>query len=188
MSRLTRRTGAHVTAAIALAALAGCSESTNPVRVTSASPIIIIGGHPIVLTAQLRAIGNPDEKPLNAVVGTIQLAITGSEEEGFVASWQVHFANPECDASTAFGGAGVMIHDPEDMPGPEDVAVLRLLAPGASLGCGDNFLEGASSISGELAARLVQDPEDFVATFYIIDGSVIAGVLQVAGAPVLESR
>ena len=191
MSRLpfsSRRASCCLAGALMVGALAGCAEPAGLARATAPSAIIIIGGHPVVLTAQLRAIGNPDEKPLNAVVGTLHLTISGTEETGFVASWQAHFANPECDASTAFGGGAVMIQDSEDMPSPEDVAVLRLLAPGAPLGCGDNFLEGSSAITEELAALLYSDPEEFVAAFFIMGGGVIAGTLQVAGAPVLETR
>ena len=191
MSRLpfsSRRASCCLAAALTAGALAGCAEPTSFARATAPSAIIIIGGHPVVLTAQLRAIGNPNEKPLNAVVGTFHLVISGTEETGFAASWQTHFANPECDASTSFGGGGIMIQDSEEMPSPEDVAVLRLLAPGTQLGCGDNFLEGSSAISEELVALLYSDPDQFVATFFIVDGVVIAGTLQAAGAPVLETR
>ena len=190
MSRLPHsfRTNRLLAGVLMFGALAGCAEPTSLARATAPSTIIIIGGHPVVLTAQLRAIGNPDEKPLNAVVGIFHLAISGTEETGFVASWQAHFANPECDASTSFGGGAVYIQDSEDTPSPEDVAVLRLLAPGTTLGCGDDFLEGSSAISEELVALLYSDPEEFVATFFIVDGVVIAGTLQAAGAPVLKTR
>jgi len=160
-------------------ALAGCAEPTLPAAPASPSAIIIIGGHPVVLTAQLRAIGNPDEKPLRAVVGTFHLLISGTEETGFVASWQVHFANPECEASTSFGGGAVMVTDPEDMPSPEDVAVLRLVAPGTALGCGDNFLEGSSAITEDLVALLYNDPEQYVVAFFLEDGGVIGGPVQI---------
>jgi hypothetical protein len=204
MSRLAvspHGAGARLAAVMMFGALAGCTEPSglspmaSPLApAASPSAIIIIGGHPIVLTAQLRAIGNPneignpDEKPLSAVVGHLQLKITGTVETGLVVDWQAHFANPECDASTAFGGGSVMIQDSEEMPSPEDVAVLRLLPPGDPLGCGDNFLEGSSSITEALAAVLVQDPENFVAAFFIIDGGVIAGTLQVAGNELQLSR
>jgi len=169
-------------------ALAGCAEPTLPAAPASPSAIIIIGGHPVVLTAQLRAIGNPDEKPLRAVVGTFHLLISGTEETGFVASWQVHFANPECEASTEFGGGAVYIQDSEDMPSPEDLAVLRLIPPGDPLGCGDNFLEGSSSILESLAALLIQDSENFVAAFFLEDGGIVAGALQLAGSDPSLSR
>jgi hypothetical protein len=194
MSRFSlsvRRTAYRLTGAAVLGTLAGCADTADLTRgssPTSPSAIIIIGGHPAVLNAQLRAIGNPDEKPLSAVVGHFQLAITGSEETGFIVSWQAHFANPECEASTAFGGGAIMVQDSEDTPSPEDVAVLRLLAPGTPLGCGEDFLEGSSSISEELVELLFSDPEEFVAAFFIIDGGVIAGTLQAAGAPTLETR
>ena len=193
MSRFSlsvRRTAFRLTGAAVLGALAGCADTSDLTRATSPtspSAIIIIGGHPAVLNAQLRAIGNPDEKPLSAVVGQIQLRISESEA-GLVLDWQAHFANPECEASTAFGGGAIMVQDSEDTPSPEDVAVLRLLAPGTPLGCGDNFLEGSSSISEELVELLFSDPEEFVAAFFIIDGGVLAGTLQVAGAPDLETR
>jgi len=160
-------------------ALAGCAEPTLPAAPASPSAIIIIGGHPVVLTAQLRAIGNPDEKPLRAVVGTFKLLISGTEETGFVASWQLHFANPECETSTSFGGGAVMVTDPEDMPSPEDPAVIRLLAPGTVLGCGDNYLEGASAITEELIALLYNDPDEFVVAFFLEGGGVIGGPVQI---------
>jgi hypothetical protein len=200
-TRSPRRTSYRLAGTLILAALAGCTEpsglapTASPLApAASPSAIIIIGGHPIVLTAQLRAIGNPneignpDEKPLSAVVGHIQLKITGTVETGLVVDWQAHFANPECDASTAFGGGSVMVQDSEEMPSPEDVAVLRLIPPGDPLGCGDNFLEGSSAISEAIAAVLIHDPEDFVAAFFIIDGGVIAGTLQVAGNELPQSR
>ena len=115
-----------------------------------------------MLSAQLRSIGNPDEKPASAVVGHIQLKISGDTETGFVVSWKAHFANPECEASTDFGGGAVMIQDSEDMPSPEDVALIRLLPPGSALGCGDSFLEGSNAISESLAELLVEDPDMFV--------------------------
>jgi len=160
-----------------LTALAGCAEPTTPARPTSPSTIII-DWHPIVLTAQLRAIGNPDEKPLNAVVGTFHLTIAETEETGLVVNWQAHFANPECEASTSFGGGGIMIQDSEDLPSPEDPAVIRLLAPGAALGCGANFLEGSSAITEELVALLFNDPEEFVVVFFLEGGGVIGGPVQ----------
>ena len=182
MSRLplsSRRASCRLAGALMFGALAGCAEPTSLARATAPSAIIIIGGHPVVLTAQLRAIGNPDEKPLRAVVGTFHLLISGTEETGFVASWQVHFANPECEASTSFGGGAVMVTDPEDMPSPEDVAVLRLVAPGTALGCGDNFLEGSSAITEDLVALLYNDPEQYVVAFFLEDGGVIGGPVQI---------
>jgi hypothetical protein len=183
-----RRTDWRLAAALILGALAGCAEPTALARPTPPSAIIIIGGHPIVFTAQLRAIGNPDEKPLNAVVGTIQLLITGSEETGFVVSWQAHFANPECEATTSFGGGDVMIQDSEDTPNPEGLVAFRLLPPGTPLGCGDSFLEGSSSITESLVALMYSDPEEFVAVFFLQDGGVIFGTLQLAGPDQLSTR
>jgi len=197
MHRITcspRRTNYRIVGTLMLVALPGCTEPAGLAPTASPSAIIIIGGRPIVLTAQLRAIGNPneignpDEKPLSAVVGNIQLKITGTVETGLVVSWQAHFANPECDASTEFGGGSVMIQDSEDTPSPEDVAVLRLLPPGDPLGCGDNFIEGSSAISEAIASVLIHDPEDFVAAFFLEGGGVIAGTLQLAGTELQLSR
>ena len=189
-----RRTGRRLVVPLLASVLAGCAEPTAPARPTAPSAIIIIGGHPIVLTAQLRAIGNPDEignpdvKPPVAVVGTIQLFITGSEETGFVVSWQAHFANPECEATTSFAGGDVMIQDSEDMPNPEGLVAFRLLPPGTPLGCGDSVLDGSSAIAESLAALMVTDPENFVAAFFLEDGGVIFGTLQLAGPDQLSSR
>lgn len=197
-----RRTSYRFAGTLMLGALVACTEPSGLAPAASplapeASPsaIIIIGGHPIVLTAQLRAIGNPneignpDEKPVSAVVGTLQVKLTESEQTGLVVvSWQAHFANPECQSTTAIGGGEVMIQDSEDTPDPFGVVAFRMLTAGTTLGCGDNFLEGSTSISDALAALMIQDPEDFVAAFFIIDGGVIAGTLQLAGSDPLSSR
>jgi hypothetical protein len=175
-----RRTVHHLAAVMALGALGGCADPSGPARSVSPNAIIIIGGHPVVLNAQLRAIGNPNEKPVNAVVGHIQLRITESDETGLVVSWQVHFANPECEASTFSVGGAVMIQDSEDIPSPEDV-VFRLVGPGTALGCGNSFLEGSTAISEELAAQLVEDPGDFIAVFFLEGGRMIGGTLQLGG-------
>jgi len=172
--------------AMTLGVLAACAEPTAPMHVSSPNAIII-DWRPIVLTAQLRAIGNPneignpDEKPLTAVVGTMQLKITGDEETGFVVSWSLHFASPECSAATTLIGGAVMIHDPEDIPSPEDLVAFRLMPPGTPLGCGETFLEGSTSISDALAALMIQDPENFVATFFLEGGRIYAGTLQLGG-------
>src|SRR5215203_4250817 len=61
MSRLplsSRRARCRLAGAMMFGALAACAEPTLPAAPASPSAIIIIGGHPVVLTAQLRAIGN----------------------------------------------------------------------------------------------------------------------------------
>ena len=194
MYRLTPGASHRFTAAVMLAALAACAEPTHPVRATSAKPIIIIGGHPIVFAAQLRAIGNPneignpDEKPLNAVVGHLLLKVAETEGGGLVVTWKAHFANPECSGATAFGGGDVYIQDSEDTPNPLADAVLRLLAPGTLLGCGDNFLEGSSPVTESFATALVEDQDSLVAAFFLEDGAIIAGTLQLAGDEIVITR
>ena len=81
-----------------------------------------------------------------------------------------------------------MVQDSEETPDPSGVVAFRMLAAGRSLGCGNNFLEGSTSISDALAAPMIHDPEDFVAAFFIIDGGVIAGTLQLAGSELQLSR
>jgi hypothetical protein len=184
--RLSPRRAHHrLAGAMMLGALAACADSSYPVRVTaptSPTAIIIIGGKPGVLNAQLRAIGNPDEKPLSAVVGHFQLVINRTEDGGFVVDWRAHIANPECNSSTSFAGADVVIQDSEDFPSPEDVAVVPLLPSGDPLGCGDDVLQGSSPISPALAALLVEAPESFTAAFFLEGGGVIFGPLQLAAA------
>src|SRR5215218_2191789 len=88
--RFTRGIAAIITIG-AVGAVSACADPSAPARrPSSPSAIIIIGGHPIVFNAQLRAIGNPDEKPIGAVVGHLQLKISESDETGLVVSWQVH--------------------------------------------------------------------------------------------------
>jgi hypothetical protein len=178
VSQVPRHARSFVAVAATVAALAGCADPAGPARVASPNAIIIIGGRPAVLNAQLRAIGDPDIKPPSAVVGHIQLKISESEGTGLVVSWKAHFANPECEAATDFGGGGVMIQDSEDMPSPEDVALIRLVPPGSPLGCGDSFLEGSSAISESLAELLVQGPEKLVAVFFFEGGGLLIGTLQ----------
>jgi hypothetical protein len=162
-------------------AASGCADPSGPAPSVSPNAIIIIGGHPMVFNAQLRFIGNPDVKPLRAVEGHLQLKIHDSGETGLVINWKAHILNPECESSTSFGGGIYSIQDSEDFPSPEDLALIDLRSPERVLGCGDNLLEGAIGISAELAARLIFDPEDFVAVFFLDDGGIIAGTLQLGG-------
>jgi hypothetical protein len=164
-------------------AASGCADPSGPAPSVSPNAIIIdyFGGHPMVFNAQLRFIGNPDVKPLRAVVGHLQLKIHDSGETGLVINWKAHILNPECESSTSFGGGIYSIQDSEDLPSPEDLALIDLRSPERVLGCGDSLVEGAIGISAELAARLVTDPEDFVAVFFLDDGGVIAGTLQLGG-------
>jgi hypothetical protein len=53
--------------------------------------------------------------------------------------------------------------------------------PGESLGCENNPLAGVTGISGELAARLIGNPSEFTAVFFIFDGGTLAGTLQLGG-------
>jgi hypothetical protein len=171
-----------LTVLLTIGAASACADPSGPVRSVSPNGIIIIGGLPIVFNAQLRFIGNPDEKPLSAVVGHFQLKLYDTDENGVLLNWQAHLVNPECEASTSFGGGIYAIQDSEDYPSPEERGLIDLLSVEKGLGCGDNLMEGAVGISGELAAQLIQDPESFVAVFFLDDGGLVAGRLQL-GAP-----
>lgn len=54
---------------------------------------IIIGGLPIVLNAELRAIGNPNDEPLSAVVGHVQLKFFQTAD-GFVVCFKGSWRTP----------------------------------------------------------------------------------------------
>lgn len=167
----------------AAGASTGCSDSAGPAgpaRAVSPSPIIIIGGHPIVFNAQLRAIGNPDITPPTAVEGHLQLKLYETEA-GLVLSWNAVIVNPECEVAPTLGGGIYAIQDSEDFPNPEDPALVDL-RPAESLGCGTGLLEGVTGISAELAARLFSDPEEFIVVFFIAEGGKLAGTLQL-GVP-----
>ena len=159
----------------------GCADPSGPAPSVLPNAIIIIGGHPVVFNAQLRFIGNPDEKPLGAVEGHLQLKIYDMGETGLVINWTAHIRNPECESSTSFGGGIYAIQDSEDFPNPGVPALIDLRSPERVLGCGNSVLEGTIGISAELASRLIHDPENFVGVFFLDDGGVIAGTLQLGG-------
>ena len=158
----------------------GCADPSGPAPSISPNPIII-EWHPMVFNAQLRFIGNPDEKPLGAVEGHLQLKIYDMGETGLVINWTAHIRNPECESSTSFGGGIYAIQDSEDFPNPGVPALIDLRSPERVLGCGNSVLEGTIGISAELASRLIHDPENFVGVFFLDDGGVIAGTLQLGG-------
>jgi hypothetical protein len=167
----------------------GCSDSagpTGPARAVSPSPIIIIGGHPIVFNAQLRAVGNPDITPPTAVEGHLQLKLYATDT-GLLLAWQATIVNPECEVAPTLGGGIYAVQDSEDFPNPEDPALVDL-RPAESLGCETSLLEGVTGISAELAARLIGDPDIFTAVFFIIDGGKLAGTLQLGGPDTAPTR
>jgi hypothetical protein len=185
----TRRAFCRLGLLAAAAALTGCSDPAGPAAPASAvspSPIIIIGGHPIVFNAQLLAIGNPDEKPPTAVEGHLQLKIYETEA-GFQLAWNAAIVNPECEVAPTLGGGIYAIQDSEDLPNPEDPALVDL-RPAEPLGCGTGLLEGVTGISAELAARLFSDPEEFIVVFFIVDGVKLAGTLQLGGPDTAPTR
>jgi hypothetical protein len=154
--------------------IASCVDVSSAVHPRTPSSIIIIGGHPIVLNAQLRAVGNPDIRPATAVVGHLQLKLYETDE-GVVASWLARITNTECESASAFGGGIYAIQDSEDFPSPLTVALLYLLQPERALGCGDNFIEGSTDVPPELASRLIGNPDEFTAVFFLTNGGVVAG-------------
>lgn len=163
---------------LAAAAGVGCTEPLSPARPVSPTAIIIIGGRPAVFNAQLRAIGNPDERPPSAVVGHLQVKLYESGDGGRLLAWQAHLSNPECDASSSFGGGIYAIQDSEDFPSPEDEARVAFVPDGPALGCGDTVRDGVAPISAGLAALLIADPGSFLAVFFLDGGGAVAGTLE----------
>ena len=156
------------------AVVAGCADLSSSVQPRTPSSIIIIGGHPIVLNAQLRAVGNPDIRPPTAVVGHLQLKLYETDE-GVVAGWQARITNTECESASTFGGGIYAIQDSEDFPSPLTVPLMYLLPPERALGCGDTFIEGSTEVPSALASRLIGNPDIFTAVFFLTNGSAVAG-------------
>jgi hypothetical protein len=183
-----RRAMGSLAALICFAALAGCADDpSSPARTQSPNriivnghPIIIIGGLPISLAAQLRSIGNPDIKLSTALLGDLQVQVYETRE-GFVLSWAAKLGDAECEAALSLGGAIYMIQDSEDFPNPETRALTYLVPPQTASACDDNLLEGRTGISKDLATRLVEDPEYFTAVFFLKTGGALAGTLQLGG-------
>lgn len=173
------RLASPIAVAVMVAGTGGCAEPTTPAKAVSPTPIIIIGGLPVVFNAQLRVTSAPDWSQLLPVEGHFQLKIHDTGETGFLIDWQASIPGPECDATTSFGGGIYFIQDSEDMPSPED-ALVRLLSIRKEGGC--EFLEGAGGIDPEVVTRLIQDPDHFAAVFFLEDGMVLTGTLQLAGS------
>jgi hypothetical protein len=171
----------HAMVLAAAGTLAACAEPSAPARAPSSSPIIIIGGHPVVFNAQLRGVGNPDIKPGTAVEGHLQLKVFDTDA-GLVASWRAVLVNPECESSLTFGGGIYAIQDSEDFPNPEDEARYDLFPPLTTLGCGESILEGGGAIADALVELLVEEPDDFIAVFFLNGGGALAGTFEL-GAP-----
>jgi hypothetical protein len=165
----------------------GCSEPLTPVPPVPPTPIIIIGGHPIVFNAQLRVVGNPNETPLIAVVGHVQLKLYQTED-GFVVGMRAELANTECESALPLGGGMYFIQDSEDFPSPLIPPLMAFPLPEDPSGCGVTVFDGATGISADLASRLIGNPDEFTAVFFLNDGSAIAGQLQVAGADLTPTR
>ena len=190
-----RRALGSLTTLIAFAALAGCAgDPSSPARPQSpngiiihGSPIIIIGGLPISLAAQLRSIGNPDIKLSTAVLGDLQVKVYETRE-GFVLTWAAKLGDAECEAALSLGGGIYMIQDSEDFPNPETRALALLVPPKTASACDDNILEGRTGISKDLAMRLVQDPEYFTAVLFLKTGGALAGTLQLGGPDTAPTR
>jgi hypothetical protein len=177
LTRTVRRVASTVAA---LGALSGCADPISPARTVAPQRIIIIGGHPIVFNAQLRAIGNPDIKPAIAVYGHLQLKLDETAD-GLVLGFRASIVNPECESSSSFGGGIYAIQDSEDFPSPEDVAMVYLLSPEDPLGCEERILVGVVGVSEEVASRMVGNPNEFTAVFFLSGGGALAGSLQLGG-------
>ena len=167
--------------------VAGCSEPSAPAPPVQASPIIIIGGHPIVFNAELRAVGNPNERPPTAVFGHVQLKLYQTAD-GFLVGFRAQLANSECESALTLGGGMYFIQDSEDFPSPLIPPLMAFPVPEDPLGCGDTVFEDTIGISEDLASRLIGNPDTFTAVFFLSDGGVIAGTLQVAGADLTPTR
>ena len=178
----SERIARGVAAAITFAAIAACTDPSAPARTPTPKAIIIIGGRPIVFSALLRGIGDPNEKPPTAVEGHLQLKIYETDL-GLVAGWRANIVNPECESAVLLGGAIYFIQDSEDFPNPETEGVHRLFPPQGTLGCGENVIEGAAPILEGVAARIADAPEDYTVVFFLQGGGALAGTFN-GGAPV----
>jgi hypothetical protein len=173
---------------IALGGIVACADPSAPSRAPSTpNAIIIIGGHPIVFNAQLRGVGNPDIKPPTTVEGHLQLKVYETDA-GLVAGWKAVIVDPECESSLLLGGAIYLIQDSEDFPNPEDVGLVDLVPPQATLGCGENVLQGVAPVSEGLVTRFVEDPENFSVVFFLQGGGALAGPLQLASPETTSTR
>ena len=174
---------------LAIGALAlGCTEPSAPVATLESRPneIIIIGGRQVaVFNAVLRAIGNPDEN--QGALAHLQLQLSAGEDAGIIIEWRLVFTDdaswPYCFSESpgagSLGGGIYFVTDPEDLPSPEVRPTVDLL--GGEVSCQGNVLVGSTEIPEELAARMIQDPEDFVGVFFNDPEERIAGTLQLGG-------
>lgn len=184
-----RRFAVALAIIVASGAFTSCADSTAPAaRPVSPKGIIIIGGGPVVFNVELRGIGNPDIKSTGPVAAHLQLKLAGSEETGFSLDWKVDLANLESEGAVLRGGGIYMIQDSEDFPNPLTVALVYLIPPEDPLGTRAGALAGSIGISEELATRLVTDPEDFTAVFFLEGGGAIAGTLQLGGPVTAPTR
>jgi hypothetical protein len=175
---------------LALGALAlGCTEPSAPVATLESRPkeIIIIGGRQVVVfNAVLGAIGDPDEN--QGALGHLQLQLSVGEDAGFVIEWRLMFTDdaswPYCASENSgagsLGGGIYVVTDPENLPSPEVRPTVDLL-DGREVSCQGNVLVGSTEIPEELAARMIQDPENFVGVFFNDPEERIAGTLQLGG-------
>lgn len=175
---------------LALGALAvGCTEPSAPVATLESRPneIIIIGGRQVaVFNAVLRAIGNPDET--QGALGHLQLQLSVGEGGDVVIDWRLVFTDdaswPYCASESSgagsLGGGIYFVTDPEDLLSPEVRPAVDLLG-GREVSCQGNVLVGSTEIPEELAARMIEDPENLVGVFFNESDERIAGTLQLGG-------
>ena len=190
LARAIRSSRFALTGGLALGALAlGCAEPSSPVATLESRPneIIIIGGRQVaVFNAVLRSIGNPDEN--QGALAHLQLRLSAGEDAGIIIEWRLAFTDdaswPYCISESAgtgsLGGGIYFIQDPEDLPSPEVRPTVDLLG-GGEVACQGNVLVGSTEIPEELAARMIQDPENFVGVFFNDPEERIAGTLQLGG-------
>jgi hypothetical protein len=183
-----RVVGSLTVVATIVGVFTGCAEPTSPARTVSPSAIIIIGGHPVLLNAELRDVGNPDIKSTVAVAAHLQLKLDGTALAGYVIDWKVDLANLDREVGRLFGGGIYAIQDSEDFPSPLDVPLAYLIPPENPLGTPAGALAGSVGISEELAARLIQDPGFFTAVFFLDGGGALAGTLQLGGPATAPTR
>lgn len=186
--RYGRWTLRHLAALGALGALTlGCAEPTGPGATPTPNSIIIIGGKLLgVLNTQFRGIGDPDIMPVSSVRGHLQLKVYDTGDGGYAAAWKGKFFNPECES--LLGGGIYAVQDSEDFPNPETRPTVRILPDDQPIGCGKTDLEGSTGISADLAARLIGNPDIFIAVFFTQGGGLIVGTFSIGNPNDVPSR
>ncbi|MDP9206115.1 MAG: hypothetical protein M3P12_11810 [Gemmatimonadota bacterium] len=151
------------------------SRSSGPDSPGVRPVIAIISNRTIKLNTQLRAVGDGSVTPLPRVWGHIQLTITDGGEVGFVVNWKGIVFNPEGEV---FIGGELGLQEPPEPDTPPTFSAVLTLFEGARASCDRISLTNMRDpivISAELAADLVNNPENYAVRLYTADGTILQG-------------